>query len=299
MAQAAPFALAATRALAAAWQPRTQRWQQAGTMPSMAGKPLRMCQQAQMTKFSGSARIMDLGLQPSSLAPAQPCLLAALDALLRRDQTAKVCSRCFRQQVDICAQACSWLWCAESTLAEECPDLAAQWHPTKNEDLTPADVTCGSDRRVWWLCTIGQCGHDHAWEARIDSRDHSKRGCPICAGKTPCNEPWCNSLKALHPLTVELQWDYERNMRLKPPVRPESLLPRSNKLVFWRCDLHSPPHRWTAAPDKRFRKHRPTECPKCARLRQCKPKVGKLPLQEAPAACWQQVGCSLQCRRAG
>jgi hypothetical protein len=40
------------------------------------------------------------------------------------------------------------------------PKDAAEWHPTKNGDLTPRDVTATSDKAVWWL---GQCGH--AWEA--------------------------------------------------------------------------------------------------------------------------------------
>ena len=37
------------------------------------------------------------------------------------------------------------------TLAEEYPELAMQWHPTKNEGLTPEMVTCGSKKKVWWL----------------------------------------------------------------------------------------------------------------------------------------------------
>lgn len=32
------------------------------------------------------------------------------------------------------------------------PELAAQWHPTRNGNLTPDKVTAGSARRVWWLC---------------------------------------------------------------------------------------------------------------------------------------------------
>lgn len=32
------------------------------------------------------------------------------------------------------------------SLAEVHPDLASQWHPTKNVDLTPFDVTKGSGK---------------------------------------------------------------------------------------------------------------------------------------------------------
>jgi hypothetical protein len=31
-------------------------------------------------------------------------------------------------------------------------DLAAQWHPDKNGSLTPADVSRGCNKKVWWRC---------------------------------------------------------------------------------------------------------------------------------------------------
>ena len=36
------------------------------------------------------------------------------------------------------------------SLEEYAPDLAKQWHPTKNGDLKPMDVTYGSKKKVWW-----------------------------------------------------------------------------------------------------------------------------------------------------
>ena len=38
------------------------------------------------------------------------------------------------------------------SLAEKLPEIAAEWHPTLNGDLTPADVGYASNKRVWWLC---------------------------------------------------------------------------------------------------------------------------------------------------
>ena len=57
------------------------------------------------------------------------------------------------------------------------PELARQWHPTKNGDLTPRDVLAGSRRKVWWICDQG-----HEWQADVSSRNHGT-GCPVCAGK--------------------------------------------------------------------------------------------------------------------
>jgi len=73
---------------------------------------------------------------------------------------------------------CPYCWgqrvCADNCLETVAPHLAAQWHPTKNNGLTPKDVTAGSGKRVWWICKKG-----HEWEARISDR-HSGSGCPVC-----------------------------------------------------------------------------------------------------------------------
>lgn len=60
------------------------------------------------------------------------------------------------------------------SLLDKNPMLAEQWHPNKNGELTPQDVTLKTHRKVWWL---GQCGHE--WEAAVYSRS-AGNGCPIC-----------------------------------------------------------------------------------------------------------------------
>ena len=59
------------------------------------------------------------------------------------------------------------------------PELAKEWHPTKNCKLTPKDVSTGTDRKVWWKCTEG-----HSWKAAIYHRTGKKpTGCPYCSGR--------------------------------------------------------------------------------------------------------------------
>ncbi len=77
-------------------------------------------------------------------------------------------------------------------LAEYRPDLALQWHPTRNGQLTPMDVGTGTKRKVWWKCPEGD---DHEWEALISSRA-SGRGCPFCAGY---GVSYTNSLAETYP----------------------------------------------------------------------------------------------------
>ncbi|USK82635.1 hypothetical protein LHV56_12475 [Peribacillus frigoritolerans] len=58
------------------------------------------------------------------------------------------------------------------------PQLANDWHPEKNGDLKPTDVTKGSNKRVWWHCSV--CGHE--WNIPVKNRNKGS-GCPKCARK--------------------------------------------------------------------------------------------------------------------
>jgi hypothetical protein len=55
--------------------------------------------------------------------------------------------------------------------------LAKEWHPTKNGDLTPDDITYGSGKKVWWLCKS-----KHEYQAVVYNRTGNNSGCPYCAG---------------------------------------------------------------------------------------------------------------------
>ena len=55
------------------------------------------------------------------------------------------------------------------------PNLALEWHPSKNGDLTPKMFMKGASAKVWWKCKEG-----HEWEASISSRSRGS-GCPQCA----------------------------------------------------------------------------------------------------------------------
>jgi hypothetical protein len=62
-------------------------------------------------------------------------------------------------------------------LASQRPDIAKEWHSTKNGNLTPRDVTYGEGIKVWWLCQFG-----HEYLSSINHRTSGK-GCGICSMK--------------------------------------------------------------------------------------------------------------------
>lgn len=54
------------------------------------------------------------------------------------------------------------------------PNLIKEWHPTKNGDLLPSEVTYGMATRIWWVCPEG-----HEYPATLLHRS-SGTNCPIC-----------------------------------------------------------------------------------------------------------------------
>ncbi|KAI9549645.1 hypothetical protein GHT06_003831 [Daphnia sinensis] len=51
------------------------------------------------------------------------------------------------------------------SLEAKFPAIAAEWHPTKNGNLTPKDIHHGNKRPVWWQCSEG-----HEWRNGTHNR---------------------------------------------------------------------------------------------------------------------------------
>ena len=127
--------------------------------------------------------------------------------------------------------------------------LASEWHPTKNGELTPRDVTPNSGRKVWWLCSSG-----HEWSAIINSRSRSSEAkCPYCIGKRVCDD---NCLATINPKLAK-EWHPTKNAKLTP----RDVTTGSGKKVWWLCKRN---HEWSAVVGSR---NDGRGCPYCARQR--------------------------------
>ena len=104
------------------------------------------------------------------------------------------------------------------SLAERRPDLAAQWHPTKNGSLRPADIFPFTRTVAWWMCARG-----HEWSALVSER--FRRGCPYCSGKYLSLE---RSLAHRFP-DLAAQWHPARNGALTPA----EVSAGSNRVVWY------------------------------------------------------------------
>ena len=68
-----------------------------------------------------------------------------------------------------------YLYEQNDSFADEHPALALEWHPTKNEDLTPYMFKSGSSFLAWWKCSV--CGYE--WRTSINHRINGT-GCKEC-----------------------------------------------------------------------------------------------------------------------
>ncbi|MCX2748066.1 zinc-ribbon domain-containing protein [Arthrobacter sp. MI7-26] len=120
-----------------------------------------------------------------------------------------------------CGQ-CSGRYVTPATsLAVIRPDLADQWHPTLNGELTPEDVLPHSGQTVWWLCAEG-----HATQDKV--RDRAKgMVCQECPKSRRRAE---TSLAARFP-ELASQW----HPTLNGELTPEDVRPYLNQLVWWLC----------------------------------------------------------------
>lgn len=130
------------------------------------------------------------------------------------------------------------------------PALIPGWHPDKNGELTPWDVTPGSGKHVWWRCPKAP---DHEWRTRVYRRWVQGRGCPMCVGQRVVPS---TSLATLRP-DIARQWHPDRNGALTP----RDVVPGSNKRVWWKCS-EGPDHEW--ATTIKSRAGRETGCPVCS-----------------------------------
>lgn len=70
-----------------------------------------------------------------------------------------------------------------NNLATMAPQLAQEWHPTKNGSLKPEDIAPYSCKKVWWKCKRG-----HEWQATVSNR-YQGRNCKQCSNELRTSFP--------------------------------------------------------------------------------------------------------------
>ncbi len=139
------------------------------------------------------------------------------------------------------------------------PELAAEWHPTKNGKDKPDLYTEGSSKKAWWFLPYDdpKTGKhfDFEWESKIASRNYGV-GCPFILQQAIL--PEYNDFASLYP-KVAKEWDYENNGELTPNMFTKG----SSKKGWWKCSVG---HTWQATIGNRTGKG--SSCPKCRKKSQ-------------------------------
>ena len=64
-----------------------------------------------------------------------------------------------------------------NSLGEKFTNVAKDWHPKRNGNLTPFDVTYVSGKKVWWICE-----NNHEYSTKVFYKTIRGNGCKYCLG---------------------------------------------------------------------------------------------------------------------
>jgi hypothetical protein len=121
-------------------------------------------------------------------------------------------------------------------LLHKSPQLAKEWHPTKNLGVTPSEVLSTTEQKAWWTCELG-----HDWEANVRNRYVLGSGCPFCSGRRVLVGQ--NDLVTTHP-KIAAEWHTTKNK----PVLPTEVSAGVGKKYWWQCKEK---HEWNQSPNAR------------------------------------------------
>lgn len=124
------------------------------------------------------------------------------------------------------------------------PEIAKNWHPTKNNLFTPEMFTRGSRHIAYWRCH--RCSYE--WHQKINSY----KGCKVCRK----NEKLRVSNFADNYSELLEEWDESENKNINPRL----ILSSSALSVNWKCKTCN--HKWQARVSNRTYLGR--GCPLCA-----------------------------------
>lgn len=143
-------------------------------------------------------------------------------------------------------------------LADEYPEIAAEWFQELNGKWTPYNVASKSGRAFYFKCPA--C--DNVYKSYVCNRTNLGEGCIKCGrartGDINATPTEGKSLADVYP-EIASQWDYDRN----GDITPKDIKPYSGRKYHWVGTLCH--HTWTRNASSEVLYH--GNCPVCARGR--------------------------------
>ena len=149
---------------------------------------------------------------------------------------------------------CAGKQVAPSTSLAVCfPEIAKEWHPSKNDNVSPSDVNKGSGAQIWWMCDRG---HEWVNTPYNRTRDGAREDCPECHIEDTSIANTAPELLAT--------WDWEEN-----EITPDKVSNASHQEIAWICSDCD--HKWVTKPAWRRVTTTPgnwrfTGCPSCSKF---------------------------------
>jgi hypothetical protein len=141
------------------------------------------------------------------------------------------------------------------------PDIALQWHPTKNGDIKPNHISANAHDKYWWFCGEKEpCGCVHEYEMPVSEK--IRNGCPFCRKGA---RQFCihKSILTTHS-KIATYWNTEKNIdECGNRMLPEQFTSGSSYMAHWKCPKMCDKgciHSWEASISSTVR---PKECDVC------------------------------------
>lgn len=101
-----------------------------------------------------------------------------------------------------------------------------EWNFDENQDLNPAQLSVGSNKRAAWMCHL----YYNKWKTSIYHRAIKKTGCRKCSSPKRLNFNIDESIFKTHP-DIAKDWSPDKNGRLTPKMFSKN----SRYEASWRC----------------------------------------------------------------
>ena len=164
-----------------------------------------------------------------------------------------ICSKCnYHWQASIakrwttgCPRDAGKVLTIENSLQVKFPNIASDFHPTKNNLIKLEELFASSNKKIWWICKT--CKNE--WNATVNNRTNKKTTCPYCMNRKTNNQ---NNLAVQHPKLIK-EWHPTKNS-----LTPLDIVPGSQKKYWWICSVCH--HEWLTQVNIRIK----SSCPACS-----------------------------------
>lgn len=151
---------------------------------------------------------------------------------------------------------CPNCYAENNKLPNTYPEVAARWHPSKNNGLWPIDVSASDDREAHWKCP--HCGKAYKRKVSNMVRDPY---CPYCESRRKPPIEYEKSLAYQYPEIAK-----QLHPELNPPgITADQLRPKSGLSFWWKCPDNPEHPPWRAILHNRTAGNQ--GCPVCAQLK--------------------------------